>query len=248
MIKWQDAELVEKKQWCPDLYSIKIAPSEPVAFEAGQFVNVGIKNADDEMVYRPYSLVNTPDENLLEVHFNTVKDGRFSPLLTALEPGAPVYVPAKGGGLLTLDQVPQRPHLWLCATGTGIGPFISLLRTETIWQQFEKVVVCYATKTFEGMAYFDELTELTIHHPEQFLFAPFTTRDTCEQTINDRFTTLLASGELEQRLLPISPDDSHFMLCGNSAMIDDMTQLLEAKDLLRHSRMKPGHIAIEKYF
>lgn len=246
MIQWQDAQVVEKKQWCPDLYSIKIK-AEPVTFKAGQFLNVGIEQ-EDGMVYRPYSLVNTPDDELLEVHFNTVQGGRFSPLLTALEPGDAISVPAKGGGMLTLDQVPERPHLWLCATGTGIGPFVSILRTEAVWQQFEKVIVCYATKTAEGMAYREELDSLTEAHPDKYIFIPCITREQAEGCFNQRFTDLLSSGELEQSAMPINTEDSHFMLCGNSAMIDEMTKLLEAKDLVRHSRAKPGHIAIEKYF
>jgi len=246
MIQWQDAEIIDKKEWCPDLYSIKIK-ADPVTFKAGQFLNVGIEH-EGEMVYRPYSLVNTPDDDLLEVHFNTVKEGRFSPILTSLEIGSPVSVPAKGGGLLTLDQVPERPHLWLCATGTGVGPFISVLRTSEAWQQFDKIVLCYATKTAEGMAYREELDALVEEYPDQFHFMPFITREEAEGTFNTRFTTMLSSGDLETHALPITADDSHFMLCGNSAMIDEMTSLLEEKGLSRHSRAKPGHIAIEKYF
>jgi ferredoxin--NADP+ reductase len=248
MITWQAGKVVEKKQWCDDLYSIKIE-TETLSFKAGQFANIGIEQ-DDGMVYRPYSLVNTPDQPLLEVHFNTVKDGRFSPLLTAQDVGSPISVATRAGGMLTLDQVPEgRTELWFCATGTGIGPFLSLLNTDDIWQRFEKIIVCYATKTAADMAYRDELSALQLKYTAQFQFVPFITREVSEGAIQSRFTTSLASGELETLVnSPFNVNSSHVMLCGSSAMIDEMTTLLEGKGLSRHSRQKPGHIAIEKYF
>ena len=248
MITWQAGKIVEKKQWCEDLYSIKIQ-TETLPFKAGQFANIGIER-DDGMIYRPYSLVNTPDEPLLEVHFNTVKEGRFSPLLTTQDIGSPISVATRAGGMLTLDQVPEsRTELWFCATGTGIGPFRSLLHTTAIWQRFDKIIVCYATKTAADMAYRDELNALQLKYPTQFQFIPFITREVSEGAIHSRFTTALASGELETFAnAPLNVNSSHLMLCGSSAMIDEMTTLLEQKGLSRHSRQQPGHIAIEKYF
>jgi ferredoxin--NADP+ reductase len=248
MITWQAGTVVEKQQWHDDLYSIKIK-TDPLSFKAGQFANIGIEG-DDGLVYRPYSLVNTPNDNVLEVHFNTVKTGRFSPLLAQLDVGSAISVANRAGGLLTLDHVPpERRELWFCATGTGIGPFISLLRGDDIWQRFDKIIVCYASKTGGDMAYRDELNNLTTRYPTQFRFAPFITREAVEGTLHSRFTHYLESGELEQIVgAAIDVDLSHFMLCGSSDMINDMTALLEQKGLRRHSRQEPGHIAIEKYF
>jgi len=248
MITWQAGKIVEKKQWATDLYSIKI-DADPLPFKAGQFTNIGIER-EDGMIYRPYSLVNSPDDVLLEVHFNTVKDGRFSPLLAELGVNAPISVANRAGGLLTLDQVPEtRTELWFCATATGIGPFLSILNTPELWQRFDKVVVCYATKTAADMAYRDALNALLIQHPTQFRFAPFITRETADGAIHSRFTTYLESGALEDLVgIAFDVDSSHIMLCGSSVMITDMTRLLEQKGLRRHSRQQPGHIAIEKYF
>lgn len=248
MITWQAGEVVEKTKWCDDLYSIRIK-TDPLAFKAGQFTNIGIENNDD-VTYRPYSLVNAPDDDFLEVHFNTVKTGRFSPSLTELDVGSAISVANRAGGLLTLDQVPkERKELWFCATGSGIGPFISILRSDEVWQRFDKVIVCYATKTAADMAYRDELNALKVQYPLQFRFAPFITREVANDAVHSRFTRYLESGELEQSVDTAFDDIlSHVMLCGSSAMIEDMTRLLDQKGLRRHSRQVPGHIAIEKYF
>jgi ferredoxin--NADP+ reductase len=248
MITWQAGKVVGKQQWHDDLYTIKIK-TDPLPFKAGQFANIGIEGLDG-LIYRPYSLVNTPADDILEVHFNTVSSGRFSPLLAQLDVGSPISVANRAGGLLTLDQVPEeRNELWFCASATGIGPFISILRGNEVWQRFSKVIVCYATKTGPEMAYHDELNNFKVQYPEQFRFAPFITRETVKGTLNSRFTTHLESRKLEQFVdTPIDANSSHFMLCGSSAMITDMTEILEQRGLRRHSRQEPGHIAIEKYF
>jgi ferredoxin/flavodoxin---NADP+ reductase len=248
MITWQAGSVVKKQQWHDDLYTITIK-TDLLPFKAGQFANIGIESVDG-LVYRPYSLVNTPTNDLLEVHFNTVSSGRFSPLLAQLDVDSPISVANRAGGLLTLDQVPEeRSELWFCATGTGIGPFISILRGDEVWQRFNKIIVCYATKTASEMAYYDELNNLKMQHPEQFRFAPFITREKIKDTVNSRFTTHLKSKKLEPFVdTAIDVNSSHFMLCGSSAMINDMTELLEQRGLRRHSRQEPGHIAIEKYF
>lgn len=247
MITWLQGKVVEKKRWCAELFSLTIK-TDPLAFKAGQFLLVGI-DVDGSTLYRPYSLVNTPDDALLEVHFNTVKDGVLSPLLANLNSGDTLQVSNRPSGLLTLDETPDVSNLWLFATGTGIGPFISILKTIEPWQRFEKIVLCYAVKTGEGMAYRADFEVLSARYPEQFCFIPFVTREVAPNTINCRVTTYLESGELEKKAaLALSAESSHVMLCGNANMINDMTTLLENKGLRRHSRHKPGQVAIEKYY
>ena len=246
MIQWQDATVVSKHQWDTDLYSLTIHCEQPVTFKPGQFLNIGLQH-NNETLYRPYSLVNTPDQENLTIHFNAVRGGKFSPLLAQLSAGDNVLVPAKGGGLLTLDATPKRRQLWLCATGTGIGPFLSLLRSQALWQTFEQIIVCYATKTRDGMAYFDELANYRTQYPKQYHFLPYTTQQSADDSQQQRFTTALINGDLD-RLFPINAKDSHFMLCGNSAMINEMSDLLTEKGLSPHSRLQAGNISIEKYF
>jgi|TARA_B110000908_G_C10251733_1_gene452537 ferredoxin--NADP+ reductase len=247
MITWLQGKVVKNKRWSAELFTIYIK-TEPLEFKAGQFILIGVKDGSD-ILYRPYSLVNTPDENLLEVHFNTVKDGTLSPLLTDLSPGDSIQVSNRPTGLLTLEEVPHVNNLWFFATGTGVGPFISILKTAEPWQRFKKVVLCYAVKTLEDMAYIKELDKIQSKYKEQFCFIPFITREVVAGTVNSRLTTYLESGDLEKKTqLVLSAKTSHTMLCGNADMINDVTQLLEQKGLRRHSRSKPGQITIEKYY
>lgn len=247
MITWLQGTVVEKKQWCPELFSLTFK-TEPLAFKAGQFILIGL-DIDGTVIYRPYSLVSTPDNDLLEIHFNTVKDGALSPLLGNLNSGDTLQVSNRPSGLLTIEDSPDAANLWLVATGTGIGPFIPILKMREPWRKFDKIVLCYAVKTAEGMAYRADFEALSARYPDQFSFMPFVTREVAANTLNCRVTTYLESGELEERTaLALSAESCHVMLCGNASMINDMTILLENKGLRRHSRSKPGQIAIEKYY
>lgn len=247
MPTWLPGKVVEVKQWCTNLYSLKIS-TEPLTFKAGQFASIGLE-VEDKILARPYSLVNTPEDSLLEVHFNTVADGHLSPLLARLTKGDVIQVSDRTSGLLTLDEVPDVPNLWLLATGTGIGPFLSILKTAEPWQRFENITLCYSVKTFDRLAYLADFKTLQSQHPDQFHFVPFVTRETIPQTMNSRITTSIENGALEKQIgLHLSPDSSHIMLCGNSTMIRDVSALLEDRGMRRHTRREPGHIAIEKYY
>ena len=104
-MKWLDGEVVENRQWNDRLFSLVIrAPLE--GFKAGQFVRVGVE-VDGEVLARPYSLVSTPDDDLLEIYFNIVPEGPLSPLLAKLKAGDNIKVAAKTAGFLVVDEVPE---------------------------------------------------------------------------------------------------------------------------------------------
>lgn len=247
MATWLQGTVVENRQWCEDLFSLKIR-TDPIDFTAGQFVRVAL-DIENEQVARPYSLVNTPQEPLLEVHFNTVQDGLLSPRLAALSAGDSIQVAERAAGFLTVNEVPDIPHLWLLATGTGIGPFLSILKTAEPWERFEKIILGYSVKTLEKLAYRADFEALQQQYSDQFHFVPFVTREAATGTINARMTTSIENGELEQHTgVKLSPDSSHVMLCGNADMISNVKTLLEARGMRRHLRREPGHIATEKYY
>jgi len=245
--KWLQGTIVENHQWCDDLFSLKIR-TDPLDFTAGQFVRVAL-DIDTERVARPYSLVNAPHEPLLEIHLNTVTNGVLSPHLTALTAGDSIQVADRTAGFLTVNEVPDIPHLWLLATGTGIGPYLSILKTVDPWKRFEKVIMGYSVQTLEKLAYRADFEALQQQHPDQFCFVPFVTREAVPGTINARMTTSIENGEFEQHTgVKLSPDTSHVMLCGNADMISNVKTLLEKRGMRRHLRREPGHIATEKYY
>ncbi len=245
MADWLTGKIIEKKQWNERLYSLYIA-SEFAGFEAGQFVRVAL-DINGERVARPYSLVNPPGENL-EIFFNIVLDGPLSSKLAELEVGDEIFVTDKANGFLTVDEVPECKHLWMLATGTGLGPFLSILKTGKTWQRFEKIVLAYSVRDASELSYQQQIEEIKTQYPDQFVFVPFVTREEVEGAMNERIPAGIENGSLEKRTeITINESDSHVMMCGNSAMISSVSEVLEKRGMRKHRRREPGHITTEKY-
>lgn len=246
MPDWQAGRITDNRQWTELLFSLRF--TAPIGnFKAGQFVRIALE-IDGEVVARPYSLVNSPNEPEFEIFFNIVPEGPLTPRLANLKQGDVIKVAEKPYGFLTVDEVPAAKHLWMLATGTGVGPFISILKSEDAWQRFEKVVLVYSVRTAQELAYQDAITEVSKQYHQQLSFVPLVTREVLEGAINKRVTDAIESGELEQQAgIIMSPDDSHVMMCGNSAMITDVMELLKSRNMRKHLRREPGHITTEKY-
>jgi len=248
MAEWLDAEVVENKQWNERLHSLRLAVDFP-PFKAGQFTRLALE-IDGELVSRPFSLVNAPDDNILDFYFIEVIDGVLSTRLANMKAGDQIKVAPKAAGLLTIDQLPAAKHLYLLATGTGIGPFLSIAKTAQVWDLFEKVVLVHAVRFQDELTYQETIAEVQAKHPEDFIYIPFVSREECDYALTGRIPQAVADGRLEQRAgLTISAEDSQVMLCGNPEMVQETMQtLIEGKGLKKHSRREPGQISIEKYW
>lgn len=247
MTQWLTGQVARKTRWNDTHYSLAIAADGP-SFVAGQFIRIGVE-IGEERVGRPYSLVNPPHEPLLEIFFNTVPEGPLSNRLAALEAGDRVLLTDAANGLLTLAEVPEQTRdLWMLATGTGVGPFLSILQTDEPWQRFDKVVLGYGVRYLENLGYGELIARLQREHPEQFHFVPYVTGEQTADAMPCRIPPTLEDGRLERRVgLSLDPQRSHVMLCGHSEMISDAVAVLEARGLRRHRRREPGHISTEKY-
>ena len=247
MTEWVEGRLVEKRQWNETHYSLRI-DAEVGRFRAGQFTRVAL-DVSGERIGRPYSFVNPPQEPTVEIFFNIVPAGPLSGRLAALDPGDPIWLSGKSGGIMTLDRVPDNVRdLWLIATGTAVGPFLSMLRTDEPWRRFDKVVLAYAVRYNADLAYQEAIAELADRHPGRFAYVPHVSREPNDAAVRGRVTTALQDGTLERIAgLEIHPSRSHLMLCGNAEMIRDATALLGERGLRRHLHRSPGHITTEKY-
>ncbi len=246
MTDWLQGTIIERRQWTDDLFSLRF--EAPLAeFKAGQFVRIAM-DIDGERVGRPYSLVNAPHEPLLEIYFNIVKGGPLSPRLAALEPGDTLWLSNTANGFMILDEIPEARYLWLLATGTGIGPFLSMLKTDAPWSRFERIVLGHSVQYASELTYRELIESLRTTHGEQLHYVPLVTREAVSGALSQRIPTTIASGELEaQAGTPLAAESSHVVLCGNSAMITDVTEELAKRDMRRHRRREPGHITTEKY-
>ncbi len=248
---WVTGTVLSLHEWTPRLFSLRIQ-AELMPFKAGQFVRLQLPvtvNSEIQLIAKSYSLVNAPDEPDVEVFFNTVPNGRLSNALAALNVGDSVDVSQPANGFFTLDEVPNARHLWMVATGTGLGPYLSMLKTPAIWQRFERIALVHGVPLGAELAYQDWIQAWQVQYPQQFQFVSCVTREANPAGLNERVTTALASGALEKAVgLNITPRDAHVMLCGNHQMLNDMKALLEKRDLQRHLRHKAGHITTEQYF
>lgn len=246
MADWLDGKVIEKIRWNDRLFSLRIQ-SALGDFLAGQFVRVAL-DIDGERVARPYSLVSRPGEDYQEIYFNIVEEGPLSPRLAALEEGDEIFVTDKPNGFLTIEEVPECKHLWLAATGTGVGPFLSILRGEDVWRRFEKVVLAYSVRDLSELAYQQQVEKIIGQRDEKFSFAPFITREEVAGCFNKRIPDAIKDGSLEDAVgVTINDIDSHVMMCGNAEMISSVSECLEDRGLRKHRRREPGHITTEKY-
>ena len=246
MAQWVKGKVVCRKQWTERLFSLQFeAVFKP--FKAGQFIRVGL-DIGDERVGRPYSLVNAPHDPIHEIYFNIIPEGPLTPRLAALNPGDSLWVNDTANGFLTLDEIPQAAHLWMLATGTALGPFLSILKTTEVWPRFEKVILVHAVRTADELTYSETIKPVQHTHAAQFMYIPFVSREEIPTAIHGRIPARIIDHQLEQRAgITLDPMHSHVMLCGNSAMIEDTSKVLAERGMKRHRRREPGHISTEKY-
>lgn len=247
MAQWIEGRVVERIDWTGRLHSLRIeAGIEP--FRAGQFTKLGL-DIDGEIVGRPYSIVSAPGESLLEFYFSTVPEGPLSPRLSALKPGDAIQVAPRANGFLVLDEVPPSIHLWLVSTGTGLGPFLSILKTPGPWQRFQRVVLVHAVRTADELTYRRAIARIAEAEPKRFTYIPFLSREPADYALAGRIPQAIADGRLEARAgLGFDAALAHVMLCGNPAMVADATAALTARGFRKHRRKEPGQISMETYW
>lgn len=247
MAQWVTGRVVENKRWNGPLFSLRVA-AEIEPFRAGQFSKLGL-SIGGEVVGRPYSLVNPPEEKPLDFYIVEVADGPLSPRLAALREGEEVLVAPHATGALTLEEIPEARHLWMIATGTGLGPFLSIVRTDVPWQRFERVVLVHGVRRQAELNYRDTLEGVAASHPQQFTFIPFVSREPSGFALPGRIPAALADGRLERRAgIAIDAARSQVMLCGNPQMTEDTLNTLIARGLKKSHRREPGQVSLENYW
>jgi ferredoxin--NADP+ reductase len=244
---WIESEIIRRHDWAPGLMTLSLAVV-PAVYAPGQFVNLGLDRAGAR-IKRSYSLASAAGE-VTELYLTEVAGGGLTPELFRLGLGDRVWIDDRALGFFTLDYVPPARHLWLLATGTGLGPFMAMLRSLTIWERFERVVLVHGVRRIEHLGYAPELARLLAARAGQFAYLPVVSRDTAPAgVLEGRLPTLLESGTLERLAgLALEPESTHVLLCGNPAMIADVQALLEQRGMHKHRPRKPGHISFESYW
>ena len=247
MAHWNNGTVVEHKQWSETLHTLYVE-SDIEPYQAGQFAKIGVE-VDGEAIGRPYSLVNAPGTQPLEFYYIEVPGGPLTSQLVKLKPGDSMLVAPRANGFMIIDEVPQARHLWLMATGTGIGPFLAMLDTDKPWQRFEQVRLVYAVRSLAELSYQERIQQIVAKHAGQFGYIPFMSRETADFTLHGRIPQAISDGRLEDRAgIAFSAADSQIMLCGNPQMVEDTTAVLMERGLKKHRRRDPGQITVENYW
>lgn len=253
MPQWCTGNVVDQKIWSPGLFTITVATDEVAPFLPGQFLQLGVfpdghDGDESALINRPYS-VASPHGAKLEFFIVTVPDGELTPRLEKLVSGSTLQVSKKAAGSFTLKKSPEKKHLWLLATGTGLAPYIAMLRTDEPWERFEKIVLVHGVRHASDLAYTEELKAYETSKPGQFRLVQSLTREDSDDALRGRIPELLASGQLESTAsCQITAEDSSVYLCGNPAMLDSMEEALGQRDMKKHRSKSPGNIVLERYW
>ncbi len=211
------------RPWSDKTFSFTLSRPQDFHFENGEFVTIGLKQ-EGKLVARAYSIVSTAEQPELEFLSIHVPDGPLTSRLANIRPGDSVWVNSKTTGSLTLNHVLPGRTLYMLATGTGLAPFVSLIRDPALYVRYERIVLVHSVRSVSELAYRDEIASMD--NP-QLGYVPTVTREAFETP--ERGGDLFRSGALSQRLGLPAPDPEHdrVMICGNPAMTREMTTYLK---------------------
>ncbi len=245
--KWVEGTVVEQKRWTDKLFSLRVT-AEIGSFEAGQHATLALP-VSGVLVTRPYSFVNAPKEQPHEFHYMLLPEGPFTARLVGLEARDVVFLAPTPAGLFVLSAIPDAATLWLLATGTGIAPYLSMLRTEAPWRRFQHVALVHSVRHASELTYGAAVAAIAKEHAAQFRFVSLTSREESPNSLPGRISDTIADGRLEKTLgLTLEPKGSQVMICGSPKTIGDITDELKPRGMRRHRRRDPGHICVENYW
>jgi ferredoxin/flavodoxin---NADP+ reductase len=254
MSNFTEETVLDVRHWTDSLFSFKATRSPSFRFVNGQFTMMGL-HVDGKPLTRAYSLVSTNYDEELEFFSIKVADGPLTSRLQHIKEGDRILVSKKPVGTLVLDNLRPGKRLYLLATGTGLAPFMSIIRDPDTYERFEKVVLVHGCRQIAELAYGETITRALPSDEylgelirNQLVYYPTVTREPFQN--RGRITDLVTSGEMFADIGTPTFDiaDDRVMLCGSPQMLTDMTAILEDRGYDEGSSGKPGEYVIEKAF
>ena len=254
MSKFLEERVLSVHHWTDSLFSFRTTRDPSFRFRSGEFTMIGIP-VDGKPLLRAYSVASANYEEELEFFSIKVQDGPLTSRLQHLKAGDPVMVSRKPTGTLVLDNLAPGKHLYLLGTGTGLAPFLSIIKDPETYERFSKVVVVHGVRYARDLAYGEIIAEILPKDEflgemvsEQLIYYPTVTREPFRN--GGRITALMESGKLFSDIgLPaMNVADDRFMLCGSPQMIADVRALLDGRGYTEGNHGEQGHFVIEKAF
>jgi len=240
--------------WTDRLFSFSTTRDASLRFENGQFAMIGLE-VDGKPLLRAYSLASANYEDHLEFLSIKVPNGPLTSRLAHLRAGDTVLVGRKPTGTLLLDNLRPGRNLYLLATGTGLAPFMSLIKDPAAYERFDQVILTHTVRLAGELAYANHIRhELPQHEflgeevAAKLRYYPTVTRE--EFATRGRITHLIETGKLFADLdIPaLDPEHDRVMICGSTEMLADTERLLVARGFDEGNNAAPGSYVVEKAF
>jgi len=241
--------------WNDTLFSFTTTRDRALRYENGQFVMMGLE-VEGRPLTRAYSIASANYEESLEFFSIKVPNGPLTSRLQQIQPGDDILVSRKPTGTLVLHDLLPGKHLYLFSTGTGLAPFMSVIRDLDVYEKFEKIVLIHGVRTVSELAYQHYIEHELPHHEflgelvsEKLIYYPTVTREPFRN--QGRLTDLIESGKLFQDigLPPLDPADDRAMICGSPAMLKELSDMLDARGFKVSPNIgTPGDYVIERAF
>lgn len=246
--------VLEVRHWTDRLFSFTATRDAAFRFKSGQFTMIGLE-VEGKPLLRAYSLASATHEDRLEFFSIKVPDGPLTSRLQKLKAGDPVLVGRRPTGTLLLDNLKPGKRLYLLATGTGLAPFVSIIKDPETYERFETVILVHGCREVAELSYGEAIVEDVRGHEflgeyaqTQLRHYPTVTREPFRN--RGRITDLMESGQIFSDLGLPGIDVAHdrVMLCGSPQMIADTCDFLEARDFEEGAGNRPSHFVVEKAF
>jgi len=255
MAAFETERVLAVRHWNEHLFSFTCTRDAGLRFENGQFLMIGLP-VDGRPLVRAYSVASANYEEHLEFFSIKVPNGPLTSRLQHLKEGDEILVSRKPTGTLLLHDLKPAKHLYLLSTGTGLAPFLSLIRDPETYERFDKVVLTHGVRHVNDLAYRDYIEQELPQHEylgemvrEKLIYYPTVTREAFRH--QGRLDHLLADGKLcaDIGLPPLDPANDRAMLCGSPAMLASLSQLLDSRGFVVSPRIgTPGDYVIERAF
>lgn len=264
-----NATLVERIDQNPELAVFKIRPDsgEIRPFEPGQYAMLALINDEPlpanlppaaaartkvRLIKRAYSIASAPKaRDHMEFLIVLVKEGRLTPKLWQLKVGDRIVLEDEAKGEFTLNHVPRGKNIVMVSTGTGLAPFMSMLRQYHGQGLWNKLVIINGCRYAADFGYPDELKDYVRRDPN-LTYLPLATREPVDSGWNgvrSRVNPILEADEFKKHVgFPLDPENCVVMLCGNPDMIDGVQKSLEARGFVTNTKETPGNIHFERYW
>jgi len=248
-------QVLSVHHWNDTLFSFTTTRNPGLRFKNGHFVMIGLE-VEGRPLMRAYSIASANYEEHLEFFSIKVEDGPLTSRLQHIQAGDPLIVSKKPVGTLVLDDLLPGKRLYCLSTGTGLAPFMSIIKDPATYERFEKVVLVHGVRSVNDLAYSDYITQELPSNEyigdmirDQLIYYPTVTREPFRY--QGRLTDLIESGKLTRDInLPqLNAEEDRVMICGSARMLKDTCTLLDQRDFMKSTGVgEPGHYVIERAF